>query len=258
MEKAMKKISLFLGMAILKSSPFSLAASPYQASNGWHGILGLGTIFHTQPYQEMGYQILPLPHLIMRQSYFFIDGLKMGYRVAEGDRGYFDLVVTPRLSHLDTKDDGYLQGIEKRNYSVDGGISTQLRQGMMEFNLSAVTDLLDNSNGQELSVSLGNTYILANWMTTLTPALGIKWQSADLVNYYYGVKPNEARANRPIYRGESSFNYYANVNTAALLTKRSTLFAMVEYEYLGEEISASPLLDEGKIVSIFLGYGWQF
>lgn len=69
----------------------------------------------------------------------------------------------------------------------------------------------------------------------------------------------EARANRPIYTGNSSLNDYATVNTAALLTKRATfLFAMLEYEQLGEEISASPLLEEEKIISVFLGYGWQF
>jgi outer membrane scaffolding protein for murein synthesis (MipA/OmpV family) len=43
-----------------------------------------------------------------------------------------------------------------------------------------------------------------------------------------------------------------------LLTKRATLFAMLEYEHLGEEIFASPLLEEEKIISVFLGYGWQF
>lgn len=254
----MRNFSWFLGMAILEFSPLLLAASPYQESDGWHGILGLGTILYTQPYKKMGYKTLPLPYLVMRQSCFFIDGLKMGYRVAEGDSGYFDLVVTPRLTHFDPQDNFYLQGMEKRNLSVDGGINTKLRQGMIELNLAAVTDLLDKSNGQEISFSLGNTYILTNWMTTLTPSLGIKWQSADLVNYYYGVKPNETRPNRPTYIGESSLNYYATINTAALLTKRSTLFAMVEYEYFGDEIAASPLLDEEKIISIFLGYGWQF
>lgn len=254
----MRNFSFFLGMAILEFSPLLLAASAYQESDGWHGILGLGTLFYTQPYKETSYKILPLPHFIMRQKCFFIDGLKMGYRVIEGDSGYFDLVVTPRLNHFDPQDNHYFQGMEPRALSVDGGISTKLRQGMMEFNLAALTDLLDKSNGQEINVSLGNTYILTNWMTTLTPSLGIKWQSADLVNYYYGVKPNEARLNRPTYIGESSLNYYAAINTAALLTKRSTLFAMVEYEYFGDEVADSPLLDEERILSIFLGYGWQF
>ena len=254
----MRNFSVFLGMAILEFSPLLLAGSPYQESDGWHGIFGLGTIFYTQPYKETNYKMLPLPHIIMRQSCFFIDGLKMGYRVAEGDSGYVDLVVTPRLTHFDPKDNAYLQGMAKRNFSVDGGISTKLRQGMIEFNLAAVNDLLDKSNGQEISVSLGNTYILTNWMTTLTPSLGIKWQSANLVNYYYGVKPNETRPNRPTYSGESSLNYYATLNTTALLTKRSTLFAVVEYEYFGDEIADSPLLDEEKIMSVFVGYGWQF
>ncbi|BAP56845.1 outer membrane protein V [Thioploca ingrica] len=140
----------------------------------------------------------------------------MGYRAVEGNSGHFDWVITPCLSHFDPKDNHYFQGMEKRNLSLDGGINTQLRQGMMEFNLAVATDLLDKSNGEEISISLGNTYILANWMSTLTPSLGIKWQSADLVNYYYGIKPNEARANRPIYIGKSSLNYYATVQPICL------------------------------------------
>ncbi|BAP56846.1 hypothetical protein THII_2549 [Thioploca ingrica] len=69
----MKNFSFFLGMAILEFSPLLLAASPYQESDGWHGILGLGTLLYTQPYKEMGYKIFPLPHLVMRQNCFFIE-----------------------------------------------------------------------------------------------------------------------------------------------------------------------------------------
>jgi hypothetical protein len=41
--------------------------------------------------------------------------------------------------------------MEKCNLSLNGGINTQLRQGMVEFNLKAATDLLDKSNGEKIS-----------------------------------------------------------------------------------------------------------
>lgn len=253
----MKKIQELIGMAMLGFSPWLLAASPYQHSEGWHGIIGVGILLETMPYKEMDQRILPLPYLIMRRGNFFIEGLELGYRAIEGANGHFDLIITPRLDGFEADESHWFDGMEDREFSIDGGVVTKWRQGTVEFNLTALTDILDKNGGQELSVSVGNTY-LAGKMATLTPSLGLKWQSDDLVDYYYGVTTYEARPDRPAYMGEATLNYTAALNGTYSLGKRSTLFGGIEYERLGQDISDSPLLETEQIISIFMGYGWQF
>jgi outer membrane protein len=254
----MKKVSeLVIIMAMLNSS--ASADSPYQEGDGWHGIIGGGAIIQTEPYKEVSGKIFPLPYVIIRRGHFFLEGLRMGLRMVESENGNIDLILKPRLEGFDADDSDYLKGMDDRDYSLDGGIATRLQHGMVELNFMAVTDLLDRSDGQEIHLSVGNTYIIANQMAMLTPSFGLKWQSGDLVNYYYGVQPHESREDRPVYLGKSTLNYIAALKTSYLLTKRSTLFGGVEYEHLGKDITDSPLSANDKpIIKLFLGYGWQF
>ncbi|MEN8216214.1 MAG: MipA/OmpV family protein [Pseudomonadota bacterium] len=254
----MKKLYGFVCMTLLGFSHPLLADSPYQASKSWHGIIGLGVLFRTEPYKVVDNRTWLLPHLIMRRGNFFIDGLEIGYHAAETTQGSFDLILKPHIEGFDADDSAFLDGMEDREFSLDGGIATRWRQGTVEFKFSAVTDILDKSGGKEITASLGKTYILTGQMTLITPRLGLKWQNDNLVNYYYGVKQTQARADRPAYRGKATLNYTIAVNATYSLTKRSTLFADIEYERFGDDIYDSPLVDKEQIFTVFLGYGWQF
>lgn len=255
----MKKLYGLVGLAMLGFCPLLFAGSPYQeVGNGWHGIAGVGTFVRTEPYKQVGHKILPIPYLIMRRGNFFIEGLEAGYRAIEGANGSFNFIITPRLEGFDADDGAILNGMENRDFSIDGGIATVWRQDTIEFNLLAVVDLLDKSDGKEVAVSLGNNYILTGKMIILTPSIGLKWQDDQLVNYYYGVNPTEAKANRPAYIGKATLNYTAAMNATYSLSKRSTLFAEIEYEHFGDDIHDSPLVGEEQMINIFLGYGWQF
>jgi MipA family protein len=254
----MKMLCLCIGMVMFGFSALLNAASLYQENDGWHGIVGVGGIVRTEPYQDINYRILPFPYVIMRRGGFFIEGLEIGYRVVESNQATFDVILTPRLEGFDANEGAIFNGLEDRDFSLDGGIATGWRQGTIEFNLSAVTDLLHKSHGREVKASIGKTYILTGKMTLLTPSIGLKWKSENLVNYYYGVSPTQGNTNRPGYLGEATLNYIAAVNGTYSLTKRSTLFAGVEYEKFGDDISDSPLVKSEKMISVFLGYGWQF
>jgi len=254
----MKKWYKLFGMAMFGFSQMLFASSPYQSGNGWDGIMGLDLVFRTEPYQQVDNTIWLLPHLVMRHGNVFIEGLKIGYRTVENIHGNFNLILRPRLEGFDAQDSTFLNGMADRHYSLDGGIAIKWRQDSVEFDFSAVTDLLDNSQGKEMTVSLSNTFILTRQTTLLTPSVGLKWKSHELVNYYYGVEVSEARVNRPSYKSSATLNYTAAVNAAYSLTKRSSLYAAMEYERFGHEIYESPLVDKPQIFSVFMGYGWQF
>ncbi len=255
----MKKLDELFGVVIMLGvSPLLFAGSPYQQGDGLHGIIGLGVLFRTEPIETVDNRIWPLPLLIMRHGNFFIDGLEMGYHAVEGVNGQINIIFRPRLEGFNANDSAFLDGMADRDFSIDGGIASTWRQETLEVKFSAVTDVLRKNKGKEMTLSVGNTYILTGRMLLFTPSLGLRWQSEELINYYYGVIPTEARADRPAYKGEATMNYTAAINATYSLSKRSTLFADVEYERFGDDISDSPLVEGEQIFTVFFGYGWQF
>ncbi len=254
----MRAFYLFISGFILGFSPM-LLATPYQRVNdGWHGIIGTKVIFHNEPYKDVDNKILPLPYLVMRRGNFFIDGLKIGYRVAEGINGNFDLIITPRLEGFDANDSAILNGMGDHGFTIDTGIAMVWKQGIFDFNLTVLNDISHKSEGREVIASISHTYILTDKKLILTPNIGLRWQSENLVNYYYGVNSAQARPDRPAYSGESTMNYTASLDLIYSLNKRSNLFMAVEHESFGDDVYDSPLVDKEQAISFLLGYGWQF
>lgn len=254
----MRAFCQFISMFILGFTPI-LSAAPYQqVDSGWHGIAGARIILREEPYKNVSTKILPLPYLIMRRGNFFVDGLKIGYRVAEGNNGSMDLIMAPRLEGFDADDSYILNGMEDRDFAADIGIDIVLKQGLFDFNLSILNDLVSKSEGREVIASISHTYILTDKKLIFTPDIGLRWQSENLVNYYYGVNLAQARQDRPSYTGESTMNYTASLDIIYSLSKRSNLFMAIEYEGFGDDVYDSPLVDKEQTVSFLLGYGWQF
>ncbi len=254
----MRAFYRFFSMFMLGFSPMLLAAPYKQVDNGWHGIIGSKVILRNEPYKGVDNKILPLPYLVMRRGNFFIDGLKIGYRIAEGTSGSFDLIITPRLEGFDADDSTILNGMGNRDFTVDAGIATVWKQGVFNFNLSVLSDITNKSKGSEVIASISHTYILTDKKLILTPDIGLKLQSENLINHYYGVNNAQAKPERPAYNGESTMNYTASLDLVYSLNKRSNLFMTVEYESFGDDVYDSPLVDKEQIISVILGYGWQF
>ncbi|MDM8565485.1 MipA/OmpV family protein [Candidatus Halobeggiatoa sp. HSG11] len=254
----MRAFYQFISMFILGLSPVLLAAPYQKVDDGWHGIAGSKVILRNEPYKDVNTRILPLPYLVMRRGNFFIDGLKVGYRIAEGTSGRLDLLITPRLEGFDADDSYILNGMGDRDFTLDAGIDMVWKQGLFDFNLSVLNDIVHKSEGREVIASISRTFILTDKKLILTPNLGLRWQSENLVNHYYGVNPTQARTDRPAYIGESTMNYIASLDIIYSLSKRSNLFMAVEYESLGDDVYDSPLVDKERIISLLLGYGWQF
>ncbi len=41
----------------------------------------------------------------------------------------------------------------------------------------------------------------------ILPSVGVVWQSSNMVDYYVGVTPEEARPGRPVFIGHSAVNF---------------------------------------------------
>src|SRR5690606_14516267 len=132
-------------------------------------------------------------------------------------------------------------GMAKRKDSIDGGIGMQLRQDSWKFEGQTVFDLLGNSNCRGSKVSVSYSYRAGQ--VIIEPAFGVSYSDSNLVDYYYGVRPDEATAQRPAYQASGAVNYNAGVSVTTALFFGGMTRLGVQHHWYGSSISDSPLTD---------------
>src|SRR5207302_2500479 len=94
-------------------------------------------------------------------------------------------------------DSDALRGMHNRSWSIDAGgrlIAVRDRDGA---SFTAVHDILGRHSGDELTAMLFHR--TQRGFARAALAAGLVRDSRNLVNYYFGVRPNEATVGRPAY-----------------------------------------------------------
>jgi outer membrane protein len=146
--------------------------------------------------------------------------------------------------------------MQDRNWSVDGGVNIEAITPVGLLGVSAITDLLGRHRGQEVEWRYLIMFPVLGFQ--LIPSGGVRWKSDNLVDYYYGVRPNEARPDRPAYEGEQAFDPFLRLVIRHKLTKHWSLFSDTQYEWLAGEITDSPIVSKDHQASFTAGvlYAW--
>ncbi|MFC1698731.1 MipA/OmpV family protein [Candidatus Omnitrophota bacterium] len=220
-------------------------------------ILGMGALYSTSPYEGVDDQVWPVPIILGRYQRFYADGASVGYVFHEMNQPKVDFsaVLAPRLMGYDSEDSDTLAGMEDRDWSLDGGLRARYTNEYFRLTATGLIDLAGNHEGFEFSTYISKTFFDG----FLTPRFGIKVQSEDLVDYYYGVPASEATATRLEYIGDTTVNIVAGVVLAAPLPWENWVaVATFQYEHLGSEIEDSPIVDEDGIFTYTGGVAYKF
>jgi len=218
--------------------------------------IGGGAVGSSEPYAEADTTISPVPLSLYDGNGLYGQDLAVGHRLLLGQGWSIGPVVQPRFDGFDEGDSPSLDGMDDRDWSVDAGISVSWLTKIGLFGLSGVTDMLGKHKGQELEFSYTAPF---NWGGfDFIPSAGMRWKSQDLVNYYYGVRPHEARAGRSAYEGEPALDPFVRLALRRRLTRRWSLLATAQYEWLDDEIRNSRIVDADYDASFMLGmlYRW--
>jgi outer membrane protein len=101
-------------------------------------------------------------------------------------------------------------------------------------------------------------YPITQGAWTLRPEIGVSWQSSDLNDYYFGVDANEVRAGRAAYEADASVTPFAGVQLEYAVSKQTHVIGGLGVGRLGDEISDSPIVDEGSVAGGYLGLTYTF
>jgi MipA family protein len=218
--------------------------------------LGGGAFLQTEPYAGVDARIYPAPVVAYEGKHLYVRSAIVGYRIIAENGLMIGPLVQPRVEGFQAGDSSFLSGMEDRDWSVDGGVNIEAVTPVGLLGVSIVSDLLGRSRGQEMEYRYLIMFPVLGFQ--LIPSAGLRWKSEKLVDYYFGVRPNEARPGRPAYEGEQAFDPFLRLIVRHKLTKHWSLFSDAQYEHLAGAITDSPIVDKDYQMSITAGalYGW--
>ena len=219
--------------------------------------LGLGIVSTPAPYVGADNNVLPLPLVELYYKRLYVQGVRAGFRVLGDDGLHLDLRVRWNFLELDPDDSPFLEGMNPRKSTAMGGLALEWNRRKLQVSGTLLADLLGRSDG--LAGSL-----LASWREPvmkgrlmLIPSLGVAYQNAKTVDYYFGVTPDEATEGRPAYEGTAAWNPTARFTALFRITPRLNLVANFVGQSLDNEIRDSPIVEDSWGYEAVLGVTYR-
>jgi outer membrane protein len=213
--------------------------------------IGGGFVSSPRPYVSAKAQTFPIPVVNLRYGRWFAQGVRGGYELVSTPRWSVNSFAQARFQGLEPEDSPFLEGMAPRSTSMDGGVEVVFRGRPVGFRAAALTDLLGKSNGQDFSAQAVTGAPLGKKLLVLA-GFGPRWQSERFVDYYYGVREEEATALRPAYAGKGALSWDVGVSAIYRPTSRWSVFALWNRAAFGEGIRQSSTVDRDAVSSMVL------
>ncbi|MHC4119121.1 MAG: MipA/OmpV family protein [Planctomycetota bacterium] len=217
--------------------------------------IGGGVLLQDKPFAGVDPKVYPLPFYMYRGKAFSIRGLSASYEFLADEGWAVRALAKIRPDGYESNDSSDLDGMSDRRHSLDLGAELWLENSWGNVALEGLTDALSVHHGHEASLTYSKRFraVFGIEKLALRPMAGVSWRSDNLNNYYYGVRAKEARPGRPQYKSGESINPFAGVGLDYRLAERWSIFAMFRNEWLPNEITDSPIIDQDNVISVILG-----
>ncbi|MGV8836908.1 MipA/OmpV family protein [Cellvibrio sp.] len=165
------------------------------------------------------------------------------------DAGGDKELIAPRFEDVQTRQ------LRNRRMAGLGGFEYSVTTALVDLQLQYVTDFTGVHDGDEVRVTL--TKYWSTGRHQISASVGAIWQSNEVINYYYGVTEPEADL-RGTYHADAALTPVARLDWNYQLTERWDLRFLANYRQLPDEISASPLINDNKVITVFIGGVYHF
>lgn len=219
--------------------------------------LGVGVLPQTSGSKDLRTMVLP----IIQASYadrFYINALRAGVWLVDSDDRRLRIGLAADARFGWEADEGKrTKGMQDRDFSVDVGPTLRWQTDYGTVNAQWAFDAGSASKGQSAQVQFVRALIRGPGLR-LNGLVGLTWNDRKMNNYYYGVAPAEAAANRPAYSAGSGTQWQAGVNGAYPVGERGSLLFGLMATRLGDAQANSPITETRFQPLAYLGYGWTF
>lgn len=207
--------------------------------------LGAGIGVTEQPYKGYNSKAYLIPAVSYDGDSFWFRGLGGGYYLWNDAADTLSVMAywLPMYFSPDDSDDHRLRHSDKRSSTVMAGMSWSHHTMYGFLRTSLAADVLDNSNGVVGDVAWLYRYV--NGGFTLTPGIGVEWNSQKQNDYYYGVSHSESvRSGLKRYKADNDWTPYLEVSANYTFAGHWGVYGAARYRRLSDEVKNSPLVDK--------------
>lgn len=254
----MKKITYLSLMvfSIFTTSVLGAETPQAQAKPKIDAYAGLGPYVQSQPYRDADPLILPTPVIFFDNRLVYVRWTRVGLYVYGKQNWGVSLTAQPRPWGYQAEDSQQLAGMAERKPSWEGGIALGGKSRLGFAELTYFHDMLDRSNGSLTRLEVGKSFTFGRWYHL--PSIFIIRYSDAMMNYYYGVRPQEGTPQRPAYEAKAGVNaalqYFGMVEVSAHWYASANL----RIDYLATEITRSPIVDDQWMGSAMVSVLYKF
>ncbi len=147
-----------------------------------------------------------------------------------------------------------------RSSAINSGLELLYLSDWGDIQAQVLTDISGTHNGQEAWLSWTKPWFIATntGIDEIALTVGMEWKNADLVGYYYGVRPQESFPGRGVYTGQSGTNTFVRLAARHGFSNNWQLVSMLEKEYLSNAITDSPIVTDSSITTYYMGLFYRF
>lgn len=234
---------------------------------------GLGAI--TQPYVGAdSVRYVPEPLIIYQNEQLEFIGRTLGYTLIDREDEAADTAFKLKaigqwrfFGHKAGDTSPALAGMDKRTGTGELGLRAEYEFGRGQASVAGVADVLSRHGGYELEARA--SYELSTWLPlSVRPNAGLRYQSSSLVDYYFGVDPEEALIQnnvaegdaiiRPAYEVDAAFTPFVGVTARQSVHPKVAVVGGFDLNFLDGTVQDSPIVDDDMQLFAFLGMIYVF
>ena len=260
-------IRFFIGLTFTAMTLPVFSEEPMESYLGWDFRISAGLGQTNQPLVGASSRFTSVkPRVFIDISYygerFFFDEDGIGFNLIEDDDKIINILgrLTDDAALFDVRryntDNYELADLQNRNYGFLSGFQYFVDKDWGIAELQLLTDISGTHNGQEVIAVYKYIFEHDRWL--LTPSIGMRWKSKNLVNYYYGVRESEVKPDRPSYEAGSALDWVFHFESEYSISYHWNIITYLYYEKGGASIYNSPLVEDKYFSEIFAGIEYVF
>lgn len=214
--------------------------------------VGLAAVSSDSIYQQGDRQNKVFPAFDYEYENFYFQAGDVGYKILDGEVWQFDAGLNIDLSgDVDRGDSPLFDTLPDLHYPLNAFTTFGAMTDYGLFEMRYDHEINNKHNGHILSASYTAYFKLNDWR--FYPKLSQRRYSAEYVDYFYGVNPDDATAELPAFRGQQSDVTELSLTILKNITPKWYWVSSLQSQWFDDEISNSPLVDDDQRLSVFIG-----
>ncbi|WP_234696705.1 MipA/OmpV family protein [Pseudomonas amygdali] len=207
-------------------------------------------------YRDFDDRVRGLPMITYENKWIQVAGLGLDVKLPSVGPVSFRLRGRYIGEDFDSDDSPYFADMRDRDASFWIGGAAIWRTGIANLSAEVLTDVMSYSKGTRATLQIDRRFTAGP--IGLTPRLSAEWVDGKYVDYYYGVRSDEAQSWRPAYGGSSTVNTEIGLRVDWQPVPKHTVFLDMGAKHMGSSIRDSPLVEKSTQYGVGLGYLYRF